>query len=602
MLLLFVKDALLVAAQAAGALGLGVAALQAVRVAPEDRAVFALAVGYGALGLTGFGLGLLGVLSPGPILALWACGIGMLAVYARPGAPDLGFWQALSKPAAPALIAAAAFLAELLYSHAPPVFDDSVYIYLAIPQAYARAHALIQIPSNPHAYFPQTIEMLYAQLLLFTSAEAPKLLNWAFGAASAFVLLRLIRRQLAVAELGLPLAAFVTMPWVVSLTGSGKIDLGSLFFGLAAFHAWLLWRSEGDDRLFYLSGLLAGFHFATKYTGAAVAAALFLFSLPELRRRGAASAATAAVGFCLLAALPVLPWLARNLLLLGNPIYPSSLPGHPGDPYLYAFLRSTAPHGAAAYVARGFSELVVGDVIWGAGPLLWAFLPAALLLRRPGDASARIAGLGAAACLITAAVFPSVPSTRFIAPGLCLLLAVSSGWLASRWSSIPAGLKAAGVAAYLLPGMLLAGYFGAKRIPLWVGMESREDFVERNWKLPEDYELYRYIRERLPAGSTVLFSYLNLGPGYFYPDQNAIGLGAYPPALWEGQAGPALQRLKADGVRYLVWAPGDCVWEGTVCTLPGQGVRLQWLSPPKLEGQLTPLVSGPHSTLYEIKG
>lgn len=599
-------DAALVAGLLAAAVGIGLpAAARLSPDAPGERALFAGGIGLLALGLATFLLGLLGLLYFPVILGLWAAGWAFAwRGRARLLPPDFGFWSGLMRPRRffALFLASAGF--NLLFSHSPPIMDDSVYIYLALPQAYAAGHSVMEVPENAHAYFPAVIEMLYTQLMLARPAEAAKLLNWAFGVLSALVAARLAFRHLGAERPGLTAALVYCMPWIASLSGSGKIDLGSMLFALLAAHALLFWLESPEgrqsDRLFTLCGLMAGAHFATKYTGLAAVAALFLWALPRLLRE---RRWRPALLFAACAAAPASPWLMRNWVLIGNPVFPASLPGHPGDPYLYAFFHNQAASGWTDYLLKTYNELLFGDLIWGTGPLIWALAPAVLLgwkLERDGR-TARALALGGTMAVVTTAILPGAPLTRFLAPGLVLMAAACGAWIDHRWDRAALWLRHVLLATTLFPGVAMSAWFAAKRLPLWLGMETREAFVRRNWNLLEDYIVHGFIRNEVPPGSRILFTYLNVAPAYFYPEHRAMGLGFYPPSFYERGLDEAFRTLKSDGVRYLVTAPKDCVFEpdGT-CTLRVLGVRLTWLRQAQAQGRLRLLVHGDSSALYEI--
>ncbi len=89
------------------------------------------------------------------------------------------------------------------------------------------------------------------------------------------------------------------------------------------FYGWSRMRfaagnaAATNPRLLWLSALAAGAAVATKWTAVAVVLlplAVFL--------AGTTKSLRALPVFCLLAAVPVLPWVAKNWLLMHNPVYP----------------------------------------------------------------------------------------------------------------------------------------------------------------------------------------------------------------------------------------------------------------------------------------
>jgi len=606
-ILRLLADLVLVLAQLGSAAGLGLFLLSGKNVGPrEDRMLVACGLGLLVLGLLTFLGGLAGLLRPWFAAGLWASGIGLgMASWDRTEGLDSDFWSSLRRERSFLLLFSTCAGANLFYAYGPPLFDDSVYFNLANAQAYALAHRVHEIPQNAHAYMPALVEMLYAQMLLFGGPETAKLVHWAFGLLCALATARLAWRWFEAPRPALIGTAWYAMPWVCSLTGTGKVDLGSTWFWILSVHAFFLWRQARRPGLLALTGLLAGAHLATKMTASANVLLLGGLVLYEASRRDSLEGFRGLLLYLWLAALPMLPWLVRNAVLKGNPFYPAGFLGLPGDYYLYAFLKTTAPQDILGYVVRTLEAWIVGDLIWGAGPLLWAGLPPAFLeMWRRQDGAALKAGLlavgGAVAVLV---MFPGAVSIWYVAPACTLLAAVVLAWLSREWAKQGMLVRCAVWLSLLLPGVALPAYMAAKRLPVSLGLETREQFLQRNWKLPEDYETYRYVTEHLPKGSSVFFAYQDFTPALFYPDHRTLGIGLYPPAFASMEPLRALGQLQAEGVRYLVYAPQQCQMtpEGACC-LPVIELCISSLRPEALRGRLRLLFLGQRSAVYQILG
>ncbi|MGO9245018.1 MAG: ArnT family glycosyltransferase [Verrucomicrobiia bacterium] len=212
------------------------------------------------------------------------------------------------------LLAAALNLVGVL---APPFEYDELEYHLGALADYQRAGRIVFLPHNFYSNMPQLTEMLYLLAKTTTSDIAAKLLHWLFGLLAAATVYGVAQRLWSKA-VGLTAAAlFYCTPFVQDLGQTARIDLATAFFATLAFGALVLWMEEEEKReLLWLSALGVGGAAATKWPAIAVvllpAAAGMIF-----RRKYRLLA-----GFVLVVVAVVAPWLVKNWLLTGNPVYP----------------------------------------------------------------------------------------------------------------------------------------------------------------------------------------------------------------------------------------------------------------------------------------
>ena len=216
-------------------------------------------------------------------------------------------------------------LANFAWALAPEIQYDATNYQLSVPQAYAAAHRLVDLPVFWHSYFAHLVNMIFALGFAVHGAAVAKLLVFATGllaAAAAHALGKAALNERA----GLwAAAAFYTTPLVGWLSSTAYVDLPVTLFTLAAILALLEWRRSQRPGWLAASGALAGAAFGTKLTAlssvAAVLAALavFLFAdggRPLLRKAGAG------LVFLLPLAAVALPWYAIVFAFTGNPVFP----------------------------------------------------------------------------------------------------------------------------------------------------------------------------------------------------------------------------------------------------------------------------------------
>jgi hypothetical protein len=200
--------------------------------------------------------------------------------------------------------------------------DDDGY-HLAAPRRWLESGALVYLPTLTHTSSCMGLEMLYLLALGVQGPIAAKMIHFDAG---LFVLLgvfcaarRLSGTRVALAAVSLLLVPtpFDELPSLISLAYN---DLGVAWMLIAGLLFWL--PSKGDFRLRACAALCAGFAASFKLTALCMCAAFPAVFLLEDARRDLRRGLRQAVGCGLVAALPVLPWFARNAIQTGNPVYP----------------------------------------------------------------------------------------------------------------------------------------------------------------------------------------------------------------------------------------------------------------------------------------
>ncbi len=235
-------------------------------------------------------------------------------------------------------VLAAGFLAiGLLEATVPPGLTwgdeargyDVLEYHFGGPKEYWLAGRVLPLPHNIYTYFPQNAEMLYLLAFVlrggpFEGIELAQMLNaslaiWAVAAA-----------WLAGRELG-PSSGVVagvlaaTCPWLTYLSGVAYVENGLLFSGTLAMAVLVrLWRRQDEPIGTWLivAGVLAGISCGFKYSAIAMVAlplALVVTWRPWPsgmdRSRGVALLASGGL-------LAFSPWVTRNTLCAGNPVFP----------------------------------------------------------------------------------------------------------------------------------------------------------------------------------------------------------------------------------------------------------------------------------------
>ena len=207
----------------------------------------------------------------------------------------------------------------------PPTVRDELIVHLAVPKLYIENGRIFDIPFMGFSYVPMNIDLLYLIPMVFGNDVLPKLIHFCFAILTAIVIYTYLLEK---TERGFAISGFfifLTTPIVVQLSTTAYIDLGLTFYSLLALIGMLKWREEAFKiRWLIFSAISTGFALGSKYS-ALILLLFFTITIVYIYSRAAKDQLKALqMGFLYLsvAVLIFSPWLIRNYLWTGNPIYP----------------------------------------------------------------------------------------------------------------------------------------------------------------------------------------------------------------------------------------------------------------------------------------
>ena len=442
------------------------------------------------------------------------------------------------------------FIVEVLLCLTPPVSRDALIHHLAIPKLWIRHGGFVETPWASFSYMPMNVDILYLVPLLFGNDTIPALIHLFFGWATGYMVYRYLRSQAGrtVALFGLLL--FASTPMVMRLSVTAYVDLGMVFFTTAGVLSFLRWRdgSYADIRWLLLSATCMGLAAGTKYNAFISwmflnGAVCFLYAR-DTGDQGKAIRWGALYFFLTLAIAS--PWLVKNLVLNGNPVYPLMenlfVFLHGGREPLGFLATGDAPRGGG-YNLIGNRTQVYGETIWNIlllpiriffegrdhvpqrfdgvlNPIFALAMPLAFMGNRKGHRGFLLAYVlfvfvlsALAAEMRIRYILPILPFVTILA-----VLGLRNGleWLRGRRGALPAaaaGAVLAGTALFIGMNLsYLAGQFAASRpLAYLAGQETREEYLSRR---VGSYPAVSFINRSLPDGAVVYLLYLG-GRGYY---------------------------------------------------------------------------------------
>jgi len=392
-----------------------------------ERGYFAVLIGLGLIALLTLALGLLGALSSG---VFWGCHVavmvlaalrfrvaaqrGVESIVSDPVARRDLWWVAVSLP----------FLVGMVLGSLSPSTDFDVNEYhLGGPKEWYLAGRMGFLEHDIYTSFPFLTEMLLLDGMVlygdwYWGALAGQAAVMLFTPVTAVGLWLCGRRWFSNTAGAWAAIVYLSTPWVFRMSiipyaegGLTAYVFGSTFAALIAFEqfrGWTIAESRTVMLPVWLTGLCAGGAMACKYTGLVLAvgpsiAMLTLIAAIRAKRVWlAADPATRPARYVprmrlqtlgvLLLGVSVLvgPWLLKNLIETGNPVYPLGYAVFGGrdldEELALKWKRGHARPSAGSLlgeardlVMKAFDVAAVND--WQS-PLIWAFAPLALLIPR----------------------------------------------------------------------------------------------------------------------------------------------------------------------------------------------------------------------------
>jgi hypothetical protein len=295
--------------------------------AARTRVVTSIALGLGFLGLLVLGLGLAGILRP--IVAWILIGVGVISLIITTRGHWTHFGESLKAPAGaawlwvlvvPCLVIAlfaALVPAGILWGDEPHGYDVVEY-HLQVPREWYELGRIVPLKHNVFSFFPFNVEMHYLLAMELRGGPwagqfAAQLMHVAFCALACAAVWEMTRSHVA----GVLCAA---VPWMTMLAPAAYNEGGMLLFAALAIGWSLEAIRVGDWKHFALAGAFAGLACGVKLTAAPVLLCgipiAVLIVTPKQWMRGGV--------FFVAGLLTFSPWLVRNAVWAGNPVFPEA--------------------------------------------------------------------------------------------------------------------------------------------------------------------------------------------------------------------------------------------------------------------------------------
>lgn len=415
------------------------------KLAPEEIFAFQVGLGIGVLGLVWLGLGLLGLWKG---FFAWVFLLSGLVILRR----RLKSWLLLGSNLVDefhgantyikilAALSGLVILWQLFYALAPPTAWDSLAYHLELPKQYLAEERFLMLESNPLWGRSQLTEMIFTWAMALRGAETATTVGWFINLMFLIGLYGTGKRISGKSGAWIALISMIAGYTFRTTFSWGYVDGYAALLGLSVLVIILDAVDQLEPTSALICGLFLGLSMGVKFTAMILllvaSAVVFILAKAALQNR-----ITWLVRVALVALVVASPWLLKNWLTTGNPLYPNLFPTdyvtaerlqyYQGEPKTdnFALENFILPLAATGFGVDGGEEVGVSKFYADIGPVL-------VLLSIPG-----------------LALTWQKKSTRFLSLWLllsCMMMVVGAQFTPLLWqtryffSLLPAAAIAAG--------------------------------------------------------------------------------------------------------------------------------------------------------------
>ena len=216
-----------------------------------------------------------------------------------------------------------------LMASVPPVSRDALTHHLYIPKLYLQKGLIYEIPHIEFSYYPMNLDLLYMIPLYLKNDILPKFIHFTFALITALMIFRYLKRRINIQYAMLGSLFFLSIPVIVCQSTTVYVDLGLVCFFFAALIYLFKWVEDCFKKKYLvISAVFCGLALGTKYNGL-IGLFLLGFFVPLLYSRlnsdkpfFNAKAIWHSVLYIFIALIVFSPWMVRNIVWTGNPLYP----------------------------------------------------------------------------------------------------------------------------------------------------------------------------------------------------------------------------------------------------------------------------------------
>ncbi|MFW6129533.1 MAG: hypothetical protein ACOC56_00025 [Atribacterota bacterium] len=286
-----------------------------------DETIFSIGLGYGLLALFTLFLGKMGLLYETVVFPIWFI-LSFFGIKEIIKTVNWGKNKVLKLDWRYSILfyfLIIVIIFNFIMCFTPELFYDALVYHIGIPKFYKVYHKIIPTPFVHAGHFPLNTSMLYLWGIMLKDEMVAKLINFSFGGLIILHAFAFCKKYFNSTRMGLISGIiFYLTPLVAVKLWATNSDIGLTYFTTLALYAGVNYfycdSKKAANVWVILSGIFTGLLLGAKYTGIFFAFAISLIIVKKNFRKIFLWSIT---GFLLFS-----PWLIRNYVSTGNPVYP----------------------------------------------------------------------------------------------------------------------------------------------------------------------------------------------------------------------------------------------------------------------------------------
>ena len=499
-----------------------------------EEVVFSVGLGFGILAYATFFLGILGLLYTslfyGLVIVIFVFAIGEIIKSRKqikktnpPAPPGTRF----SFVYLPIWILLGIFVTvNFIMSFIPELFYDSLVCHLGAPNYYVIKHKIVEMPYRVGSHYPSNVQMLYTIGLLLKGEGLPKLLHFSSGILCLGAIFSFSKRYFNHFVGIIACAIFYSVPILVMNSWVTGNDIALSYFFILSIYALINYFSLETSSVnngrgfkwFILSAIFSGIAMGSKYTGVftlfGIVVLIFCYQYFKMKKK-IPEVTKQILIFTVIVVAIMSPWLIKNMIHTGNPVYP----------VLYKWLggRNLIVHSDSIMMPKGLQSLELKKFFlspWTLtmkgqnsmtfiGPMFLLFAPFVFFIKKKRSIINY---------LILFFVFSYILwgigtfKYRYLLPAFSVLSIVTAYGLVTLCERIPKYLgKLIPIVFAIFMGtnlysVLMIMHFSYNPFNVLTGLETREHYLSLTrpgYPYPS-YRAFKYINENLPEDAKIM--------------------------------------------------------------------------------------------------